>query len=194
MPRIKAPGASPGTAGTNATPPATTNCAEHGQPEYRNRQHRLAGGYPTGTPRRSPPARAGGFYAEQSPSSRWGLLCRTVPQLALGASMPNRIGFPTDAHSPRIKAPGASPGTAGTNATPPATANCGDPAGDVPGAGWGLAGRWHTETDPTEDSGQPCRRRPIHPTMVGCCRRSAHEDPAIHDCRNSFQSCLPSPS
>jgi hypothetical protein len=59
---IKAPGASPGTAGTKATLRSMS-------PRVTWRHAVRAWLFPMGVPRRSPPARAGGFYWQRTPRS-----------------------------------------------------------------------------------------------------------------------------
>ena len=65
--------------------------------------------------RHSPPACAGGFYAAQAGANRLAIL-------------PSALS--------RIKAPGASPGTAGTNATPPTHPSLRDPSRSGSRCGW----------------------------------------------------------
>ncbi len=102
---IKAPGASPGTAGTNATPRSMSPRVTW---RYAGRVWLLSSWCAT----------------SQSPSSRRGLLCRTGRAQRNGNPASRSLARPARWHGqPRpltlshIKAPGASPGTAGTKAT-----------------------------------------------------------------------------
>ncbi len=91
---IQAPGASPGTAGTNATPLSIPPrvCAA-----FRQGVARLSAASQSPGSRRglfmpnSPPARAGGFYSRTG--SRRGLLCRSVGARVRARGAANRPGL-----------------------------------------------------------------------------------------------------